>query len=59
MKMENIVLSEVTQTPKYMYDIYSPISKWILATKYSITITMIYHTSHNKLNKKEGSNEDA
>ena len=46
MDLENIILSEITQT-KYVLT-----GKWILAKKYRIP--MIQPTDHKKFNKKEG-----
>jgi hypothetical protein len=53
MELENIILSEVTQTPK---DVHGMSCKWILAIKYRIHT--LYSTDPNKLTKKEGPSKD-
>jgi hypothetical protein len=47
MGLENIILSEVTQTQKDMYGTYSFI-KWILAIKYKITTQTIHKPQESK-----------
>ena len=55
MKLENIILSEVTQTPKDIHGIISS-DKWILVQK--LRISMIQLKDHMKLNKKEDQSVD-
>ena len=56
-ELENITLSEVTQTKEYIPKMYVLTDKWILAKKYRIP--MIHPTDPKKLNKKEGPSKDA
>ena len=49
MDLENIILSEVTQTQKNAHGMYSLISKCILAQK--LRISKIEFTDHMKLKK--------
>jgi hypothetical protein len=52
MGLENIILSEVTQSQKNTHGIwYTLIDKWILAQKFGIP--KIQFTDHMKLKKKE------
>jgi hypothetical protein len=53
--LESMILSEVTQTQKYMHGMYSMIMD--VSQKYRIP--MIQPTDINKINKKEGLSEDA
>ena len=55
MKLENIILSEVTQSQKHTW--YVLIGKWILAPK--LRILKIQFTDYMKLNKKEDRSVDA
>jgi hypothetical protein len=48
-ELDNIVLSEVTQTQKHMHGMYSTY-KWILAIKYRITT--LQSTAHKKSNNE-------
>ena len=52
MKLENIILSEVTQSQKKTHGIYSLISSKLRTTK-------IQFTDHMKLKKKEDQSMDA
>ena len=54
MDLENIILSEVTQSVKNMHSIST--YNCILAIKYKMS--MLYPTDPKKLNKKEGPSED-
>ena len=58
MELENIILSEVTQTPTHIgHASYVLSDKWTLAIKYSIT--MPQPTNTKKPNDTEGPREDA
>jgi hypothetical protein len=54
MDLENIILSEVTQSKKDMHSIFT--YNWTLAIKYKIP--MLHSTNPKKSNKKEGPHED-
>jgi hypothetical protein len=54
MELENIILSEVTQSQKDMHGVSY---KLILAVKYRIPT--LHSTDPKKLNKKEGPSKDA
>jgi hypothetical protein len=51
MELENIILSEVTQSQKIIHDMHSWYDRWILAQK--LRISKIQVTDHMKLKKKE------
>ena len=55
MGLENVILSEVTQTQKHKW--YELIYKWILDIKYRKT--MLHSTVLKKLINKEGLREDS
>jgi hypothetical protein len=57
MELENIILSEVTQTQKNIHAIYVLTDKWIFVQK--LRIPMIPLIEYVKLNKKEGQSVDA
>ena len=54
MDLEDIILSEVTQSQKNAHDMHS--DKWILAQK--LRIPNIQFTDHMKLKKKEDQSVD-
>ena len=56
MKLETIILSEVTQSQKNTYG-YALTGKWILAQK--LELPKIQFTDHMKLKKKEVQSADA
>ena len=56
MELENVILSEVTQTQKSVYACYVLIEKWILAKKYRMF--RIQPTDCKKCNKQEGKSKN-
>ena len=50
MELENIILSEVTQSQKIIHDMHSWYDRWILAQK--LRISKIQFTGHIKLKKE-------
>ena len=54
MELENIILSEGTQSPKDTYGMYSLISD----ISHEVQVTMLQFTDPKKLNNKEGPRED-
>ena len=51
MDLEDIILSEVTQSQKNTHDMHSLMCEWILAQK--LKISKIQFAKHMKLKKKE------
>jgi hypothetical protein len=57
MELENIILSEVTQSQRSTHSMHSPTGKWILAQ--TLGIPKIQFTDHMKFKKKEDQSVDA